>query len=68
MQGDTVLYFTTGDLARRWQRSPDRVRQYARSNKLHAAIVTQSGQRLFAEAEVIRFEREREQGAYGRLG
>ena len=60
MPNTPLTGFTTADLARRWNRSPDRVRQLARSGRLHPVMVTASGQRIFDESEIIRFERERE--------
>ena len=59
MRETEVIYHTTSDVARRFGVVPDRVRQLARAGRLKAAIVTRSGQRLFGEAEVARYEAER---------
>jgi hypothetical protein len=48
--------FASVDLARRWKRTPDRVRQIAREGHLHPTFVTPGGQRLFDEDEVRRYE------------
>ena len=50
-------YFTTSDVAKRLERSPDRIRQLARAGVLVPAIVTSRGERLYSEAEVERYER-----------
>jgi hypothetical protein len=50
--------FASVDLAQRWNRTPDRVRQIAREGHLHPTFVTPRGQRLFDEEEILRYERE----------
>jgi hypothetical protein len=62
MTNDTGFY-TTRDLAKRWDRSPDRVRQFVRAGRLRPYLVTASGIRVFDEPEVQRFEHERERAA-----
>ena len=54
-------FLTTLDVARRLNKSPETVRVYERLGKL-PAVKTKSGMRLFREADVERFERERETG------
>lgn len=48
---------TTGDVAKRLNRSTDRIRQLERQGKL-PAHKTQSGQRLFKASDVDRFAKE----------
>jgi len=48
---------TTLDVAKRLNKSPETIRVYERVGKL-PAVKTQSGMRLFREADVVRFERE----------
>ena len=50
---------TTSEVAKRLNRSPDRVRQLARMGRLVPAVITSHGQ-LFTEAEVERLKRERD--------
>ena len=50
-------YLTTKDVADRLHRSPDRVRQLGRAGEIVAAIVTRHGQRLYTEAEVLRYQK-----------
>jgi len=52
------ILLTSRDVARRLNVVPDRVRQLARSGRLQASVTTESGQRLFSEAEVARYRRE----------
>lgn len=58
-----LTVFASSDLARRWRRTPDRVRQIARQGDLRPTYITPGGQRLFDEDEVRRYEREHDMAA-----
>jgi excisionase family DNA binding protein len=60
-------FLTTSDVARRLDLAPDTVRALNRSGKLRA-IRTESGRRIFREADVLRFIAKRERGATLRQG
>jgi DNA-binding transcriptional MerR regulator len=62
MREPETTYLTTSDLARRFDRSPDRVRQLARAGRITPAIVTSRGERLYTSAEADRFERSIKRG------
>ena len=59
------LFLTSGEFARRINRSVGRVRQLDREGAIRAEFVTTTGTRLYTEAEVERFLRERNKSVAG---
>jgi DNA-binding transcriptional MerR regulator len=60
MQEQSITYVSTSGFARRLNVSPDRIRQLAREGRIHPAIVTERGERLYTPQEIERFRLSRE--------
>jgi DNA-binding transcriptional MerR regulator len=50
------ILLTTKDVAKRKDRTPETVREWARAGRLKPVVVLSSGQRLFSAADVDRLD------------